>query len=103
MHKLGLRQIKDFLSIPAYSLHRRFGAEFIKRLNGALGVEEEIIQPIYPVESYSERLPCLEPIVTRTGIEIALQTLLKELCDRLQREEKDFAPLPLNVFVLMER
>ncbi len=88
LHKLGLSQIKDFLSIPDYSLRRRFGSRFIQRLNQALGNEEEIIQPIYPVASYQERLPCLEPIVSRTGIEMALQQLLEALCSRLQREAK---------------
>jgi protein ImuB len=88
LHKLGLRQVKDLLSLPRYSLCRRFGAQLMQRLNQALGLEEEIIQPLYPVISYSERLPSFEPIVTRTGIEIALQRLLETLCNRLQREEK---------------
>jgi protein ImuB len=33
-------------------------------------------------------LPCLEPIVTATGIEIALKQLLKTLCFRLQQDQK---------------
>jgi protein ImuB len=33
-------------------------------------------------------LPSLEPVVTATGIEIALQRLLDALCHRLQQEEK---------------
>jgi protein ImuB len=74
--------------MPRYSLLRRFGPQLMQRLNQAIGLEEEIIQPIYPVISYSERLSCLEPIVTRTGIEIALQRLLETLCHRLQQEEK---------------
>jgi protein ImuB len=74
--------------MPRYSLSRRFGKIFIERLHQALGLKEETIQPIYPVESYSERLPCLEPIVTLTGIEIALQRLLEALCYRLQRQSK---------------
>ena len=88
LHKLGLNEIKDFLSMPAYSLRRRFGPQLNQRLNQALGLEEELIEPIYPVEAYEERLTCLEPIVTRTGIEIALQRLLQTLCSRLQREQK---------------
>ncbi len=88
LHKLGLRQIKDFISIPRYTLQRRFGKRFTQRLNQALGLEEEIIQPIYPNIFYSERLTCLEPISTRTGIEIALKQLLDILCHRLQSEEK---------------
>ena len=33
-------------------------------------------------------MPCLEPIVTATGIEIAIQRLLDALCHRLQKEQK---------------
>lgn len=33
-------------------------------------------------------MPCLEPIQTATGIEIALQKLLEALCTRLKKEGK---------------
>ncbi|WP_018616610.1 Y-family DNA polymerase [Segetibacter koreensis] len=88
LHKLGLRQIKDFIGMPRSALRRRFGNLIIMRLNQALGLEEEIIQTVQPIEPFSERLPCLEPIVTATGIEIALQRLLEVLCQRLQKEQK---------------
>lgn len=88
LHKLGLRQIKDFIGMPRSALRRRFGNLIIARLNQALGLEEEFIQPVQPIEPYHERLPCLEPIVTATGIEIALQRLLEALCQRLQKEQK---------------
>jgi protein ImuB len=88
LHKLGLRKIKDFISMPRSALRRRFGQHLIQKLNQALGQEEEVIQPVQPVALYQERLPCLEPIVTITGIEIALQRLLETLCCRLQQEEK---------------
>lgn len=88
LDKLGLRQIKDFISMPRSALRRRFGNHVVTRLNQALGLEEEFIQPVQPIELYQERLPCLEPIVTATGIEIALQRLLEALCKRLQKEQK---------------
>jgi len=88
LHKLGLHQIKDLLSIPQSALRRRFGSELVLRLKQALGTEEEWIQPIYPPEPYQERLPCPEPIVRIEGIEIALQRLLLQLCTRLQKEGK---------------
>ena len=88
LHKLGLRQVKDFISMPRPALRRRFGNFIITRLNQALGLEEEIIRPVQPIEPYQERLPCLEPIVTATGIEIALQRLLEALCQRLSKEQK---------------
>jgi protein ImuB len=88
LHKLGLRRIDQFIKISRLSLLRRFGPDFQRRLDQALGKEEELIQPVQPVEPYQERLPCLEPIVTATGIEIALDELLKVLCLRLQQEQK---------------
>ena len=88
LEKLGLRQVKDFIHLPRPSLRRRFGQVLLQRINQALGYEEEWITPLQPIEPYQERLPCLEPIVTATGIEIAIQRLLNALCTRLQQEGK---------------
>lgn len=88
LEKLGLRQISQLISIPRSALRRRFGVQFLQRLNQALGYEEEGINPVHPIEPYQERLPCLDPIITATGIEIALQRLLDTLCHRLEREQK---------------
>jgi len=88
LEKLGLRQVRDLISIPRPSLRRRFGQHLLQRLDQAAGYEEEWITPVQPIEPYQERLPCLEPIVTATGIGIALQQLLDTLCRRLQQEGK---------------
>ena len=88
LFKLGLRQIRQFINMPRSALRRRFGPGLIIRLDQALGHEEESMHPVHPIEPYRERLPCLEPIVTATGIEIALQRLLETLCNRLQQEGK---------------
>ncbi|HEU4471948.1 MAG TPA: DNA polymerase Y family protein [Flavisolibacter sp.] len=88
LHKLGLRRVSDFVSMPRASLMRRFGHTLLNRLDQAMGTVDELIQPVLPVEPYQERLPCLEPIVTATGIEIALQRLLDSICHRLQQEQK---------------
>jgi protein ImuB len=88
LHKLGLHEIKNLLSISRTALRRRFGTLLLQRINQAVGTEEEFIQPVYPPEPFQERLPCAEPIVRREGIEIALQQLLQQLCKRLQNEGK---------------
>jgi protein ImuB len=88
LHKLGLNQVQQFITMPRSVLRRRFGADFIKRLNQALGYEEEFIQSVTITPPYQERLNCLEPIVTLTGIEIALRQLLNTICKRLQQEQK---------------
>jgi protein ImuB len=88
LEKLGLRQISSFINMPRPSLRRRFGVELLQQLDKALGQEEEQIIPLIPLQPYQERLPCLEPIVTAKGIEIALERLLDALCLRLKQEEK---------------
>ena len=88
LQKLGLEQIKSFIQMPRTALRRRFGKELLQRLDQATGAEEETIQSIIPAELFYERLPCIEPIATRKGIEIALDRLLDALCNRLIKEEK---------------
>ena len=88
LQKLGFYKISSFMGIGRSVLRRRFGEGFLLRLNQALGNEDEPLELLTPVEPYSERLPCLEPIRTATGIEIAIQNLLEQLCRRLQGEGK---------------
>jgi len=88
LEKLGLYQIRNFISMPPSSLRRRFGQQLLTRISQALGSEAEPITCIAPVQPYQERLPCLEPIRTAIGIEIALKKLLEALCKRLRDEGK---------------
>jgi len=86
LQQLGLRTIGELLTIPAPSLRRRFGPTIVLRLRQAVGSAEEPLQPLLVQEPYCERLPCMEPIVTRTGIEMALEQLIAQACTRLQKE-----------------
>ncbi|NCI47013.1 Y-family DNA polymerase [Sediminibacterium soli] len=86
LEKLGLRSIGHFIHMPRSVLLRRFGKDCVQKIRFALGEEEEIHEPIHPLQLYQERLPCLEPIFTPAGIDIALRKLLGMLCDRLRSE-----------------
>lgn len=88
MDKLGFRQVGQFINIPRLNLRRRFGDALLMRLDQALGTLSEPLQPVQPAPVYLERLPCLEPIRTATGIEIAIKRLLEALCERLSQEGK---------------
>ncbi len=88
MEKLGFREIGQLIRIPQSNLRRRFGDGLLTRLGQALGTEHETLQPIRPTPVYQERLPCLEPIRTAKGIEIALKRLLETLCEQFFREGK---------------
>lgn len=88
LKKLGLYTIKSFISMPRPALRKRFGQHTLLRIDQALGTQTELLTSIHAIEPYSERLPCLEPIATAKGIEIALQRLIGMLCQRLQKEGK---------------
>jgi protein ImuB len=88
LRKLGFYQIKSFIGMPRSVLRRRFGEAFLLRLAQALGAEAETLLPVQVPMAFQERLPCLEPIRTRTAIEIAISKLLESLCTKLQAEGK---------------
>ncbi|HMJ68392.1 MAG TPA: DNA polymerase Y family protein [Cyclobacteriaceae bacterium] len=88
LHKLGLHKASQFIRMPRTALRKRFGPHILLQIDKAVGQEIEPIEPVMPVEPYQERLPCMEPIVTATGIGIALKELLNVLCLRLQQEQK---------------
>ncbi|MGN6417349.1 MAG: Y-family DNA polymerase [Pseudobacter sp.] len=98
LQKLGLHTVASFIRMPASTLRRRFGERFLQRLHQAMGSEEEFIVSIQPVVPVLERLPCLEPIVTATGIEIAVKQLLSTCCKRLTQEGKGIRQAQLKCF-----
>ena len=88
LQKLGFYKIEKLVSIGRSALRRRFGQSILQRLDQAVGHELEPITSIQPIVPFEERLPCLEPIRTVTGIEIAIEKLLDMLCRRLEKEGK---------------
>lgn len=81
--KLGLSTIGSFISMPRSVLRRRIGEDSVSRIEQVLGQKEERFIPIEEPILYSERLPSMEPIRTKKGIEIAMETLLAALCKKL--------------------
>ncbi|RXF72200.1 Y-family DNA polymerase [Arcticibacter tournemirensis] len=98
LQKLGFSTIRSFMQIPRSVLRRRFGEAFLLRLAQALDQENEEIIPLVPPVPYVERLPCLEPIKTARGIEIAIQRLLEGLCLRLKAEGKGIRKAVLKCY-----
>ena len=86
--RLGLYKVRHIAGMARQALRSRFGNDLLLRLDQAFGREAEVIEPVVPAVAYIERLPCLEPIATATGIGIALSRLLEALCQRLQQDGK---------------
>ncbi|MBL9049444.1 MAG: DNA polymerase Y family protein [Tabrizicola sp.] len=82
--RLGLRRVGDLMGLPRAALARRFGADTLRRLDQAMGLEPEPISPARPPMHFAVRLTLPEPIGLRSDVEAALDRLLPPFCEKLR-------------------
>lgn len=98
LYKLGLNSIGSFVDMPSATLRRRFGKDLVQRIELALGLALETLNPISPALIFQERLSCLDPVRTAKAIKIALQQLLEKLCKHLLQEGKGLRKAVLKCY-----
>jgi protein ImuB len=81
---LGLRDVGSVATQPRAGLVRRFGAGLARALDEALGDATRPISPIRPPPAMQVARDFADPVVTRAGIEAALDLLLDALCRALR-------------------
>ncbi|MBR0648223.1 DNA polymerase Y family protein [Roseomonas terrae] len=81
---LGLRSVGTVAAQPRPALARRCGAGLMRALDEALGLAARPIVPIRPPPEMAAARNFVDPVVTRDGIEAALDGLLDELCRALR-------------------
>ena len=84
--RLGLRRVGDIMGIPRAALARRFGADTLRRLDQAMGLEPEPVSPARPPMHFAVRLTLPDPIGLRSDVEAALDRLLPPFCDKLKAQ-----------------
>lgn len=85
LDRVGLKKIKDILSAPRKPLMRRFGPLLLKRLDQALGQEEEPVSPRLPVSDLSVERRLAEPIGRQEDIETCIEQLSNTLRSDLEK------------------
>ncbi len=83
---LGLRDVGTVAAQPRRALVRRYGSALALALDQALGQVARPITPIRPPPEMAVACDFVDPVVTREGIEAALDALLKDLCRTLREE-----------------
>ncbi|MCV2873468.1 DNA polymerase Y family protein [Defluviimonas sp. WL0050] len=96
--RLGLRHVGDILGTPRAPLTRRFGRELVRRLDQALGLEEEPVSPARPPLHFAVRLTLPDPIGLTEDIMAGLDRLLPALCDRLRARGQGARRVRLQLF-----
>jgi len=87
LHRLGIRRIGDLTGMAPGPLARRFGLEPVRRLEQALGVEDEAIEFRHPPPPLWFRKAFAEPIGRPEDAEAALEVLVDQACERLAADD----------------
>lgn len=98
MEKLGLKHVRDLIGRPRAPLAARFGPFALRRLDEALGHEEESFHPLNLPLLHAAHCRFAEPVVTQEAIEIAIQRLACDLCVKLEKAGKGARRVELRLF-----
>lgn len=96
--RLGLRRVGDLMGLPRAGLARRFGADTLRRLDQAMGLEPEPLSPVRPPMHFAVRLTLPDPIGLRSDVEAALDRLLPPFCDKLRTKGRGVRRVQFQAF-----
>ncbi len=98
LRKLGLRSVGCIAGLPRAPLAARFGSHLLRRLDQALGREEEAISPRLPVPELSAERVFAEPIALQEDIERTVAHLAGNLRGHLDERQLGARTLELRLF-----
>jgi protein ImuB len=94
----GLKCIADVIDRPRAPLAARFGAEFIRRIDQAVGRDEEPITPRLPIPPYVAERRFAEPILLEADVLRTTELLGQELARMLERRGEGARRLQVALF-----
>jgi protein ImuB len=98
LRQSGLKRIADVIDRPRAPLAARFGQEFIRRLDQALGREDEPIKPRLPLPSYVAERRFPDPIALETDVLGTIEQLARELGHIMERRGEGARLLQVALF-----
>ena len=73
--RVGLKSIGDILDLPRAPLVARFGVDLLRKLDRALGREDEPLSPLLPVAPYVAERNFHEPIAREEDVLATVERL----------------------------
>lgn len=98
LEKLGLKRIGQLTGQPRAPLAARFGLSLIRRLDQALGFEDEPLSPRRPAPELSAERRFAEPLIDRTAVFSTVRSLADGLAGSLERLGVGVRHLELALF-----
>jgi protein ImuB len=96
--RLGLRRVDDLFGLPRAALSRRFGADVLRRLDQALGIDSEPVSPARAPLHFAVRLTLPDPIGLVSDVQAGIDRLLPALCERLRARGRGARRVRLDAF-----
>src|SRR4051812_41179823 len=96
--QVGLKRIADVIDRPRAPLAARFGVDFVRRLDQALGCDEEPITPRLPIPPYVTERRFPEPIALEADVLATIEHLAQELGRLLERRGEGARGLQAALF-----
>ncbi|MEO1041742.1 MAG: DNA polymerase Y family protein [Pseudomonadota bacterium] len=103
LRRFGLTRIGQLYDLDRRVLHRRFAAKEVSdavvvRLDQALGLLREPINPLLPEPRFACRLPCAEPLISVEAIAAGLHQLCGTLSQQLAESGQGAQRFTLHAF-----
>lgn len=98
LRRLGFRRLGDLIPQPRAPLNARFGPEFVRRIDQALGRAPEPLSPLSPPPLYRVQTGFLEPIISHDHVVEAATRLLHRLAGTLEADGVGARKLRLLLF-----
>ena len=98
LERLGLKQIGQLAGQPRAPLAARFGLSLIRRLDQALGFEDEPLSPRRPAPELSAERRFAEPLIDQTAVFSTVRSLADGLAGSLERLGSGARHLELALF-----
>ena len=98
LNRLGLKRIGDVAHLPRAPLAQRFGADFVKRLDQALGRLPEPFSPLAAPVSYHALATLAEPVAAQKHVLDLTRQLACNLMPALVRDGKGARMLRLTLY-----
>jgi protein ImuB len=96
--QVGLKRIADVIDRPRAPLAARFGEDFLRRLDQAMGRVDEPITPRLPIPPYLTERRFAEPIALEADVLATIEHLAQELGALLERRGEGARGLQVALF-----
>lgn len=85
LNRVGFKTIGCIVNLPRAPLAARFGANLLRKLDQALGREEEVISPIMPIAGLVSERRFADPIVYEDDIKEIIAQIAKNIIPLLEK------------------